>query len=70
MTEYYRNKIIREKVELPSGMKICTNCRGRGMTSRYDEGWRSYVHSDELAALRTCFLCAGKGCVPTRENPI
>jgi DnaJ-class molecular chaperone len=41
--------------------ETCKTCNGSGMASRYDMGWRSLVHSDELAAKRTCVVCCGRG---------
>jgi hypothetical protein len=61
VTEITRLKLTTEVVEIPEGEHVCSVCRGRGMMSKYDEGWRSLVHSDELAALRTCWACAGLG---------
>lgn len=41
--------------------KVCTICKGEGMVSKYDLGWRSFMHSPELAAKQTCWRCAGTG---------
>jgi hypothetical protein len=56
-----RAKIAYEEVEVPEDMTVCTHCKGKGMLSKYDEGWHSIVHSSELAALRTCMWCNGLG---------
>lgn len=48
--------------------ELCGACKGKGATSKYDEGWRSLVHDPELAALRDCMVCGGRGVVPKRED--
>lgn len=63
MEPIYRRRVIDEEIEIPEGNKICTWCKGRGMISKYDEGWRSVVHSEELAALKECFVCNALGYV-------
>lgn len=53
-----------EEVEVPEGHIVCYSCKGKGSSSKYDEGWNSLVHSPELAARRSCTFCQGLGHVP------
>lgn len=43
--------------------EICKYCNGRGVWSKYDHGWTSIIHSEELAALRKCSRCNGTGLI-------
>lgn len=63
MTEIHRKVITYKSFKIPEGKVVCPHCGGAGMMSKYDEGWRSIVRSRELAALRTCWRCAGLGWV-------
>lgn len=57
-----RRRVVREEVvEVPEGHEVCPMCEGRAKVSKYDQGMRSLVHSDELAALRDCLACNGLG---------
>lgn len=43
----------------------CQQCHGHGKLSKYDMGWKSLMHDDELAAKTTlCFYCMGTGREP------
>lgn len=61
VTTFIRREVVLRDVELPEGHEVCSVCEGRGMLSKYDRGWRSLVHSAELAALRSCDGCGGRG---------
>lgn len=50
-----------EEIEIPEGHEVCSWCKGKGMTSKYDEGWSSVLHEPSLAAERTCLWCDGAG---------
>lgn len=56
-----RYEVVAREVEIPDGFEVCTVCEGRGMVSKYDLGWRSVVHSEELATRRRCVGCQGRG---------
>jgi hypothetical protein len=58
---------ITQSVQVPEGHVKCSHCEGRGMLSKYDEGWSSIVHSEELAALHRCMFCGGRGYVVDPE---
>lgn len=46
----------------PPARPVCPGCGGSGKQSRYDQGWRSLAHSDELAAkIHRCLRCMGSG---------
>jgi hypothetical protein len=49
----------------------CKTCRGTGLASKYDLGYNSLSHSDELAAKRRCIICGGTGrrVYPDRNLP-
>lgn len=43
--------------------KPCPVCGGKKTMSKYDLGWRSVVHSEELDLQRACWRCGGLGTV-------
>lgn len=45
------------------GEKACPTCRGTGLASKYDMGWRSLGHNESLAVKTTCASCGGTGVV-------
>jgi len=59
-----RRVVTTVEVDVPDGMRPCPSCEGKGLLSRYDEGWTSFIHDPELAALRQCVVCAGSGLLP------
>lgn len=68
MTKILHNKVVLEEVEIPEGHVVCPNCSGKGLLSKYDEGWTSIVHDPVLAALQECIRCNGKGHIPINET--
>lgn len=67
MTKIIREKIVPEEVEIPEEHVVCPHCKGKGLMSKYDEGWSSVVHSPELAAKHECYRCNGLGYVPEEK---
>lgn len=59
-----RDVVRSETVTIPAGHKVCPRCKGRGLMSKYDEGWRSVVYSARLAAKKACIVCQARGYVP------
>lgn len=64
MTVIIRHRIITEPVEIPEGHLVCSHCKGAGMLSKYDEGFKSLVHNPDLAVKRPCDTCNALGYVP------
>lgn len=62
-----RRAIVHEEIALPPDTMICPSCEGKGLLSRYDEGWQSILFNRDLAALRPCVVCGGDGYIP--RNP-
>ena len=47
----------------------CPDCGGTGKQSRYEQGWRSLAHSEQLAAkIHRCLRCMGTGEVPAPHD--
>jgi DnaJ-class molecular chaperone len=61
MTEFQEREMVINKPK--EGERYCSICRGTGMASKYDMGWRSLMHDPALAVKRTCTACGGTGIV-------
>lgn len=59
-----RNPHAVELVEIPEGHVVCPACKGKGYTSKYEQGWASLMHDPALAAPIECMVCGGDGYVP------
>lgn len=59
-----RTEIRTLDLEVPEGHVPCRYCKGKGLHSKYDQGWHSVFHDSRLAALEECIVCGGLGYVP------
>lgn len=58
-----RNPNAVELVEVPEDHVVCPTCKGKGYTSKYEQGWSSLSHAPDLAAPIECLVCGGDGYV-------
>lgn len=52
-----------EEIKIPEGYVICSQCKGKGGQSKYDQGWHSVMYSPELDVVYPCYLCRTRGFV-------
>jgi len=58
-----RNPYAYEQVEVPEDHVVCPQCKGKGYTTKYEQGWSSLCHDPELAAPIECMTCGADGYV-------